>query len=351
MKTELKNVSKNYDRDVKNLKRVYTNKSCDEYKMKGDITKHPLYDILSKDIPELGNGVKNIPTKTVIGIKDMFASLKKPIWKKMIPEFMAKPNPKNTIYSMYFSIGFRTMMTALMFIQTNIKASENGLEYVTPKIRENDKNILDFVSKNGKDYDKFVEKTYQSYEKNSKKATKVSDSEEKKENKKDKVETESYVVTQESVSAVTAVADKVVGIIEGVFGVLNSIFKTAASLNPISLISACLSRSYDKKIEQYDKVSKELAAAKQAYDEYKKIPAAQRKKRIESNYVKMIDKYNIKMANLKAKIDHYDTRATKGSDDDDDTDKNNVSKSGDKDLPDSSSTVDTSKNKRDDLDF
>lgn len=336
----------NYKKDAKNLKRIYSNKSGDEYKMKGDITKHPLYDTLSKDIGELGNGVKNVPTKTVTGIKDMFASLKKPIWKKMVAEFMAKPNPKNVVYTTYFSLGYRYMITAIMFIQTNIKASENGLEFVKPNIRQNDqtKEILDFVGRNGKNYENFVEKLYQSYTKEEKKQP--------KDDKKDEVKTESYVVTQEAAAgAVAAVANKAVGLVEGVFGILNGIFKTAASLNPVSLVSACLSRSYDRKVEQYEKVSKELEATKKAYDEYKKIPATQRKKRIEHNYTKMIDKYNIKMANLKAKIDHFDTRSAKGSEDDDDDTSTGTTNKGDKDLPKSSSTADTSENKRDDLDF
>lgn len=322
---------------ARDLKRIYTNKSCDEYKMKGDITKHPLYDTLSKDINELGNSVKNVPTKTVTGIKDMFASLKKPIWKKMVAEYLAKPNSKNITYTSYFTIGYRYMMTAIMYIQTNIKASENGLEFVTPKMSDEEMAPIKFVSSNGKDYDKYAEKAYQSYEKTAKK-------------NKPEVKTESYNVTQEA-AGVAMVVDKAVGVVEGVFGILNGIFKTAASLNPISLISACLSRSYDKKVEQYEKVSKELEATKKAYDEYKKIPATQRQKRIEHRYTKMIDKYNIKMANLKAKIDHFDTRASKGSDDDEEDEKTNVSKKGDKDLPNSSSTVDTSDNKRDDLDF
>lgn len=336
----------NYKKDAKNLKRIYSNKSGDEYKMKGDITKHPLYDTLSKDIGELGNGVKNIPTINVTAIKDMFASLKKPVWKKMIPEFMAKPNPKNVIYTASFSMGYRYMISALMYIQTNIKASENGLEFVTPKLRPSDqtKEILDFVRKNGKDFDKYAEKLYQAYNKDEKKQS-------KDDKKKDEVKTESYVVTQEAAGAIAAVANKAVGLVEGVFGILNGIFKTAASLNPVSLISACLSRSYDKKVEQYEKVSKELEATKKAYDEYKKIPATQRKKRIEHNYTKMIDKYNIKMANLKAKIDHFDTRSAKGSEDDDDDTPTGTTNKGDKDLPKSSSTTDTSENKRDDLDF
>ena len=40
-----------------------------------------------------------------------------------------------------------------------------------------------------------------------------------------------------------------------------------------------------------------------------KIPEKDRNKKIESNYVKNIEKYNIKMGNLKAKIDHFDSRA------------------------------------------
>lgn len=337
---------------LKNVKRTYKNKSGDEYKMKGDITKHPCYDIISKDVKTLGDGVKNAPTKVITGVKDMFASLHKPIWKKMIGEYMAKPNDKNTAYAVCFTNGIRIMISVMMTIFTYTKATENGLVYEEPtNLSDDDKVRFEFITKNGKDYDQKVLKMYE------KAAAAV---------KKNKPVTPTGdAITQEaaSVGIVTAAADTVVGVIEGVFGILNGVFRTAASLNPISLISACLSRSYDKKIEQYEKISKEYEAAKKAYDEYKKIPATQRKKRIEHRYTKMIDKYNIKMKNLKAKIDHYDTRANKGSEDDEDDEKstsntssksggnNGTTNSGDKDLPDSSSTVDTSDNKRDDLDF
>lgn len=347
MSTEIKD----YKKSAKNLKRVYSNKSCDEYKMKGDITKHPNYDRLAKDIETLGTDVKNAPTKTITGVKDMFASLKKPIFKKQVSEFMAKPNSKNVVYATYFTIGYRYMMTTIMFIQTHIKATENGLEYQAPTVNKGENTPMEFVTKNGKDYDKFVEKVYQKYEKDAKKNAPVMP---KKEDEKNDKEEKEEVTQEAAVNVLNYAASTVVGVIEGVFGVLNGIFRTAASLNPISLISACLSRSYDKKVEQYEKISSELEAAKKAYAEYKKLPASKRKERVESKYIKMIDKYNIKMANLKAKIDHYDTRASKGSDDDEPEDtssKDNVSKKGDKDLPDSSSTVDTSDNKRDDLDF
>ena len=337
----------------KDIKRIYKNKSCDEYKMKGDIRNHPLYDIIKRDVENLGQGVKNAPTKVITGVKDMFASLHKPVWKKQISEYMAKPNEKNTVYAMCFTNGIRIMISTIMTIYAFTKATEAGLEYEEPsKLSADDQGRYDFMTKFGKDYDAKVEKWFNQAESKVKKNKPMTA-------KKDQE------ITQEaaSVGVISAAANTVVGVIEGVFGILNGIFKTAASLNPISLISACLSRSYDKKIEQYEKISKEYEAAKKAYDEYKKIPASQRQKKIESNYTKMIEKYNIKMKNLKAKIDHYDTRAAKGSEDDYDEEtsnssstksggnKNNTSDKGDKDLPDSSSTVDTSDNKRDDLDF
>lgn len=342
-------------RVVKDLKRIYKNKSGDEYKMKGDIKNHPCYDILKRDIDKLGEGIKNAPTKVITGAKDMFASLHKPIWKKMIGEYMAKPNDKNTTYTALFTIGIREIIAVVMMIYSFTEATENGLVYTEPKNMSDDEKLrYDFVSKFGKDYDKIAEKWYAQADK---KVKKDAPHEPKKSDKEE--------VTQEAaaLSVITGAVDTVVGVVEGVFGILNGLFRTAASLNPVSLISACLSRSYDKKVEQYEKISKEYEAAKKAYDEYKKIPASKRKERIESNYTKMIEKYNIKMKNLKAKIDHYDTRSAKGSEDDDDEEtpkssstkssgnKNNTSDKGDKDLPDSSSTVDTSDNKRDDLDF
>lgn len=339
-------------RVVKDLKRIYKNKSGDEYKMKGDIRNHPCYDILKRDIDKLGDGIKNAPTKVVTGAKDMFVSLHKPIWKKMIGEYMAAPNDKNTTYAALFTIGIREIISVVMTIYAFTEATDNGLTYTEPKsISDDEKLRYEFVSKFGKDYDKVAEKWYSQADKKVKKDKPVTAKKEE--------------ITQEAAAlgVITGAVDTVVGVVEGVFGILNGLFRTAASLNPISLISACLSRSYDKKVEQYEKISKEYEAAKKAYDEYKKIPASKRKERIESNYVKMIEKYNIKMKNLKAKIDHYDTRSSKGSEDDDDEEtskssstkssgnKNNTSDKGDKDLPDSTSTVDTSDNKRDDLDF
>ena len=70
-----------------------------------------------------------------------------------------------------------------------------------------------------------------------------------------------------------------------------------------------LTRSYDNKVKKFEEVSAMYNATKEAYAEYMKIPKANRKEKIESKYMKNIDKYNIKMQNLAAQIEHYDSRA------------------------------------------
>ena len=173
------------------------------------------------------------------------------------------------------------------------------------------------------------------------------------------IELKKTVQESATLEAIGAGAGAVVGVIESVFGFISNIFKSAASLNPISLISAVLSRSYDKKVEKYEKICKEYEAAQKAYDEYKKIPVTQRKQRIEHKYTKMIEKYNIKMGNLKAQIDHYDLRAMNDAKDAGNK-KTGASKAPEKKednkLPKSSSTVDTTNSKDDgkdddDMDF
>jgi hypothetical protein len=74
-------------------------------------------------------------------------------------------------------------------------------------------------------------------------------------------------------------------------------------------------RSYDRKVEKFEEVSAMYEATKQAYEDYLRIPESDRKRKIESNYKKNLEKYNIKMNNLKAQIDHYDSRAMEEAND------------------------------------
>lgn len=321
-KKEEKNISEEYINSMVNdLSAIYSNKSSDEYKCKGDITKSPNYDHIELQVAQLSS-VKHYPANDVTAMKDLFNALHRPIFAKMVTEYLSKPDERNIVFTAAFTVGYRLLIGELSRVYTSSEATDKGFVFKPDKTARR-QDVMPFIRKYNKDIDKRLDDMIK---RANKEATPVQEA--------------------ATLKAIGAAADLVVGTIEGVFGFLNGIFRSAASLNPVSLISACLSRSYDKKVEKYEQLSKEYEAAQKAYDEYKKIPATQRKKRIEHNYIKMIEKYNIKMQNLKAQIDHYDLRAQQDSKDNS-SKKTNV-KDKEDNLPQSSSTVDTSPNKDDD---
>ena len=124
-----------------------------------------------------------------------------------------------------------------------------------------------------------------------------------------RVDNEKAIESIKQESAVSTVAINIVDAISIMATVVGNIFRTAAEVNPIAFISALLTRAYDKKVERYDTVCAMYQATKEAYAEYMKIPEKERNKKVESKYIKNMEKYNIKMNNLKAQIEHYDQRA------------------------------------------
>lgn len=334
-KNESMSVDKVYvDNILSELEDIYNNKSSDEYKCKGDITKSPNYENIDYNIAKLSS-IKGFPEKDITVLKTTFNTLHRPIFHKMVVSYLEKPDEKNIIFTTAFTVGYRLLVGELSRIVASTEATDHGLVYKPGKVERSD--MVSFMKKYNSDLDKKLDDAI----------------------KRAHIELKKTVQESATLEAIGAGAGAVVGVIESVFGFINNIFKSAASLNPISLISAVLSRSYDKKVEKYEKICKEYEAAQKAYDEYKKIPVTQRKQRIEHKYTKMIEKYNIKMGNLKAQIDHYDLRAMNDAKDAGNK-KTGTSKAPEKKednkLPKSSSTVDTTNSKDDgkdddDMDF
>ena len=96
-------------------------------------------------------------------------------------------------------------------------------------------------------------------------------------------------------------------------GILSSLFGRIAGFmsgkNPIAEINFYFTNKYEKTISKFNTVASNYFATKEAYDEYMKIPSAQRNKKVESRYIKNMDKYNMKMKNLEAQIEHFNSRA------------------------------------------
>ena len=268
---------------IKTLAKIYANKSSDEYKMHGDITASSHYSTMERLVNDLST-LKHFPSGEANDIKTMFLTLHRPIWKKMVTEYIAKPDERNTAYTIAFTNGYRLLRGELARIYASTEATEKGIVYKPGKIGRREF-VLRYIRYYNENLDKLIEDAIRRVQKLKPK----------------------NAVKQEA--AVAIAIDNIIDAAAVVFNVLGSVFKTASQLNPISFISGMLSRSYDKTIDKYEEAAAMYIASKDAYEEYKKLPAGDRKAKIESKYQKNIEKYNIKMKNLQAKIDHFDSRS------------------------------------------
>ena len=261
---------------------IYKNKSGDEYKMHGDITKSPEYSTIERMVSDL-KILKGFSKAEADDIKMLFLTLHRPVFKKMVTEYVASPNERNQTFTTVFTVGYRLLVGELSRIFASTEATDKGIAYKPDKIsrKENAKWLV-------RHFNKSLEQKIDNYIRSHSKETKN---------------------VQEALVEISDGFGAVSEAIATVFDVINLLFAGARELNPIALINALLTRSYDNKIKKFEEVAAMYNATKEAYAEYMKIPASQRKEKIESKYMKNIDKYNIKMQNLAAQIEHYDSRA------------------------------------------
>lgn len=266
---------------IKVLAEIYSNKSSDEFKSQGDIRKVSQYKQIERmlaDLPKL----KKFPRKDADELKTMFLMLHRPIFNRMVTEYLNKPNERNTLFTCLYTVAYRSLLGELSRIFASTLATDGGLVYKPDKVSRQ-KGMGEFIRAFNSDIDRqldeYIRATYP----------------------------KAYSVQQEG--AVADIIDKSTDFVLGVLGLLPRLFRGARELNPISFINALLMRSYDKKVKKFEDISKLYEATKTAYEEYLRIPQNDRNRKIESKYKKNLDKYNIKMQNLKAEIDHYDQRS------------------------------------------
>ncbi len=264
------------------LVEIYKNKSADEYKMKGDITASSEYSTIERMVSDL-KILKGFSSSEADDIKMLFLTLHRPVFKKMVSEYLVSPNERNQTFTTVFTVGYRLLVGELSRIFASTEATDKGIAYKPDKVsrKENAKWLI-------KHFNKSLEQKIDTYIRSHGNKQKS---------------------LQEAVVEISDGFGMVADIVATVFDVIGLVFSGAKELNPISFINALLTRSYDNKVKKFEEVSAMYNATKEAYDEYMKIPKAQRKEKIESKYMKNIDKYNIKMQNLAAQIEHYDSRA------------------------------------------
>ena len=248
---------------IENLNNIYSNRSSDEYKSHGNITLSQKYSDIEKMISNL-TLIKKFPKEEASDLKILFSTLHRPVFNKMVTEYIAEPNDKNVIFTAVYTVGYRVLIGELSRIYASTEATSTGIVYKPDKIsRRADMNsfIKVYNANLEQRLDRYIRST------NNDDLTKP-------------------VQESAAIDAVSGAAVTVLNIVPKVFITIGNIFRGAKELNPIALISAILSRSYDNKVKKFDETVSMYNAAKKAYDEY-----------------------NIKMKNLKAQIDHYDSRS------------------------------------------
>lgn len=120
------------------LNDTYKNKSSEEYKMAGDITKSSYYSNIEKCIADLST-LRGFSKSDASDMNQMFNTLHRPFFKNMVKEYMSEPNEKNTVFCALFTLGFRLLVGELSRIYTSVEATPRGLEYKPDKVsRRND---------------------------------------------------------------------------------------------------------------------------------------------------------------------------------------------------------------------
>ena len=274
------------------LASIYSNKSSDEYKSHGDITLSSEYHSIEKMIADLKT-LHGYPQTEANDLKNLFETLHRPVFKKMVSEYIQEPNEKNTIFTTAYTVGFRLLVGELSRIYSSTKATDKGIEYTPSKVskKSNANELIRYFNKN-------LEEKINNYIKSASKDPKNTEVDPVTE----------YALLQEG--AVTDFAKSIVGPPARIIcNVISTIFKTAKELNPISLINSVLNRAYNNKVQRFEDVAALYEETKKAYEEYMRIPYNDRKKKIECKYARNLEKYNIKMNNLRAAIEHYDQRS------------------------------------------
>lgn len=338
------------------LNETYKNKSSDEFKMKGDIRKSPMY----KDIEAMVLGLKNLKKFSEVDADDLqalFKSLHLTIFATMAKEYIMEANDKNTLYTATFTMGYRLLIGELSRIYASTKATENGIVYEPTKISR-DESSRKMIKVFNADLDKklqryaaelkrlpeataavseaymleFIQAINESCV--STKTESVCDSGAKVEGGPETVKEEADEDTgdsseeattdtadsddsvQESVAGVLAAATTVAKIGALVFTGIGALATVAGHIrgtmkgfNPIAYMNYMFMDSYEKKIEKFNNVSANYEATKAAYDEYMKIPEANRSEKVASKYIKNMERYNMTMQKLAAEIEHFNQRA------------------------------------------
>lgn len=287
---------------VEQLDKIYSNKSGDEYKMHGDITLSPVYDLLQRTITDLPL-IKGLNKSNADELKRMFDVMHRPNFKKIVSEYIASKKAECIVITTTFTVAYRALISELSRIYTSTEATDKGFVYKPSKYAK--KNSFErFIKSFNLRIDQELTKSIRATTKSVKTG---------KDFKMESYMMEGFVGSSAAFAQFlnTSVFGRVAPIFREFGSWCRLLFPDVSVLNPISWVSNLLSNKYDRKVSKFQQAAAMYIETKNAYDEYMKLPQFKRKKEVEIKYLRNIDKYNIKMQNAQAQIAHYDQRAIK----------------------------------------
>jgi hypothetical protein len=262
---------------MKSLASIYSNKSSDEYKSAGDITKTSEYKTTERLVSDLKT-IKKFSKTDANDMNTLFLTLHRPVWKSMVASYIHEPNEKNSLFTAVYTVGYRVLIGELSRIYSSTEATGKGIAYKPDKISRR-QNMVPFI----RSYNASIESKLNTYLKSTAHLAK------------------SYT------EGVIEFMDKVTDITKKVYPALSKLISNVWSADKWA--GAVLNHHYDEAVSKYREIAAMYIETKNAYEAYVRIPEAQQSEKVKSKYMKLLKKYEIKMNNAKAAIDHYDSRA------------------------------------------
>jgi len=287
---------------VSELDKIYSNKSGDEYKMHGDITLSPVYELLQRTVADLPL-LKGLNKTEIADLKRMFDMLHRPNFKKIVSDYIATKRSEGVMMTATYTVAYRVLIAELSRIYTSTEATDKGFVYKPTKYSKKE-SMTRFIRNFNIKIDSELTKSVRATTKSVKTGNKF---------KMESYFNEGFVGS--SAAFAHFLSEDVFGRIAPIFREFGAwchlLFPDVSVLNPVSWFSNILSNRYDRKVKKFNKAAALYVETKNAYDEYMKNPQFKRRKEVEAKYLRNIDKYNIKMQNAQAEIAHYDQRAIK----------------------------------------
>lgn len=271
------------------LDKIYSDKTSEEYKTKGDITKLRIYKDLDRMITDLKT-LKKFPTQYAKDIRTTFDELHRPIWKSNVEKYIKSPNEENALYTAIYTVGVRVTIDEVSRIYSSTKTTtDGGVEFNPDRLmKRND--LRPFFANFNQSLERYID---------------------------DYIKKHGSEVTQEALlpAAVKGFFSKTllkwVGneVVTTVINSFKKAFHNIKNLNPVTLINAFLIRKYDNIEKCFNATVANYQATKDAYDEYMRLPSSKINPTIKANYEKELKKLQNSIDNQWAKIEHFNKRA------------------------------------------